>query len=250
MRARSTAPLALLSVNLLLISAVRAQDNAPAPHESGAFESRTEKQERIDRIWTRWGDHLPDWCKYTMLLPDPRIGETSPGWGDPRGEPYKAVFGGMQNFEDMHHYCRGLNDLYEGSRSNEEQTRIHWFSEAVRECDYVLERTDLNFVLRPEIFYKKGVALMTLGLPIEAVEMFTTALSTRQDYEPAYLSLSQYFERAGDPAEAKRLIQEGLRWIPGSTQLTDRLAELEGRTGAHRATSGNGPASRSGAGSR
>jgi tetratricopeptide (TPR) repeat protein len=237
-------------VNLLLVSVVSAQDNATPPHESGAFESRTEKQERIDRIWTRWGDHLPDWCKFTMLLPDPRLNETSPGWGDPRGEPYKVAFGGMQNFEDVHHYCRGLNDLYEGSRSNEESTRQTWFNDAVREFDYVLERTDLSFVLRPEIYYKKGVALMTLGRPIEAVEMFTAALSTRQDYEPAYLSLSQYFEHAGDRAEAKRLIEEGLRWIPGSTQLAARLDELEGRTRTHRATSGNAPASRSGAARR
>jgi tetratricopeptide (TPR) repeat protein len=240
MRPLPKARLVLLGLNLLLLPIAQAQSST-APQESGAFESSAQRQERIDRIWERWADHLPDWCKYTMLLPDPLIEGTSPGWGDPRGEPYKAAFGGMQNFEDVHHYCRGLNDLYEGSRASEDK-REYWFNEAVREIDYVLQRTDLSFVLRPEMYYKKGVALMTLGKPIEAVEMFTAALRTRSDYEPAYLSLSQYFERAGDMAEAKRLVEEGLRWIPDSTHLTQRLTELK--------RSGNARASRSGAASR
>jgi tetratricopeptide (TPR) repeat protein len=229
MRLLRTIPLAFLGASALLFPAVRAQDGQTPARDA---ESTARHRASVDRVWAkRYADHLPEWCKYTMELPS--SAEEKGAYGDPRGAPWVAEFG-QHRFMHLHHYCRGLDHLYQGARVVNEQEREFLFKEAVKECDYLLDRTDDTFVLKPEIYYKKGVALMTLGKAVEAVESFTTALRIRPDYEPAYVSLSQFFERAGDRAEARRLIEEGLRWIPQSTQLTARLAELKGRTQARR----------------
>lgn len=220
-----TIPLALLGAALLLPAAQAQDGQAPARDA----ETLARHRASVDRVWAkRYADHLPEWCKYTMELPS--SSDEKGAYGDPRGAPWVAEFG-KHRFEHLHHYCRGLDRLYEGGRVlNDESTRHGLFQDAVRECTYVLDRTDDTFTLKPEIYYKRGVALMALGKRVEAVENFTAAVNIRPDYEPAYVSLSQFFERAGDRAEARRLIEEGLRWVPQSTQLTARLAELDGRS--------------------
>ncbi len=226
MRRFRTIPPLLLGASALLFPAAHAQDEQAPVRDA---EANARHWASVDRVWAkRYADHLPEWCKYTMELPS--SAEEKGAYGDPRGAPWVKEFG-KHRFMHLHHYCRGLDHLYEGARVvNDEERRDFLFREAATECTYVLDRTDDSFVLKPEIYYKKGMALMAHGKPVEAVENFTAALQIRPNYEPAYVSLSQFFERAGDRAEARRLIEEGLRWVPQSTQLTARLAELGGRT--------------------
>jgi len=179
-------------------------------------------------VWAaNYANHLPEWCKYTQELPD-KIRHGHGAYGDPLSKSYERVFGDA--WKDLHHYCRALSWLYDASKIvNDEPIRHGLYAHAVDECDYVLQRADKSLVLLPEIHYKKGIALMSLGKRVEAVESFTAALAIRADYVPAYLALSQYFERAGDVTEATRIIREGLARAPDAPQLRQRLAELEGQ---------------------
>lgn len=185
--------------------------------------------DEVDRVWAkRYANHLPEWCKYTQELPDKSV---HGAYGHPLSKTYSVVF--APAWLHLHHYCRGLSWMYEASKVvNDEAVRRGLYAGVVAECDYVLERSDDTLVLAPEIHYKKGIALMTLGRRMEAVESFTAALAIRADYVPAYLALSQYFERAGDVTEATRVIRQGLERAPDAPQLRLRLAELEGQTPA------------------
>jgi tetratricopeptide (TPR) repeat protein len=75
--------------------------------------------------------------------------------------------------------------------------------------------------------YKKGIALLSLGRRLEAVECFTIVLEKWPDYVPAYLALSQYFESAGDLDTAASVLREGVARVPSSTPLQERLTALE-----------------------
>ena len=198
----------------------------------------TTRADEVDRVWqSLYADHLPEWCKYTQELPNKRF---KSAFGHPNSAPYRAAFG-EKAWWALHHYCRGLDMMYDASKTTDMARRRFLYTNAVEECQWVLDRTDDTFVLKPEIHYKKGIALMSLERRVEAVECFTAALAIRADYVPAYVALSLYFERAGDSAEAIRVLQEGLQHVKDSPQLKQRLADLEARRAKGQVAHGTPP---------
>ena len=169
-----------------------------------------------------WADHLPEYCLYTQLMPDGDYGL----YGSPVSKEYGKMFGPA--FHHMHHYCFGLENTYQASLEDEQPARLRLYSQAVREFDYVLDRSTDDFVLKPEIYVNKGAALEVLGLYADAVEAYTNALTLKRDYVPAYIGLSNCFEVLGDPARALAMVDSGLQQVPGSEALLAKRSELTG----------------------
>jgi len=177
----------------------------------------------VDRVWRRlYADHLPEYCKYTQSLPDHSRGD----YGHPLSTgKYRTLFG--EAWHHLHHYCFGLDLMYQNAKLTPSvELRRGNLAQAVREFDYVIDRSDDSMVLAAEIHFKKGVALMGLEQYVDAVESLTRAISIRDDYVPAYLALSNYFERFGDLEQATLIAQRGLERAPDTPVLRKRVAEL------------------------
>jgi tetratricopeptide (TPR) repeat protein len=142
---------------------------------------------------------------------------------------------GPQNFRHLHHYCRGLF-LVATARYFEtsKRERDRWLRDSLGEFDYVLNRVEPTFALRPEILTKKGESLAALRRP-EAVEPLYRALEAKPDYWPAYAALSDYFRDTGQTEQARQWLQKGLAAAPNATPLQRRMAEID-KSAAKRAT--------------
>lgn len=174
----------------------------------------------------RWADHLPEYCLYTHLLPDNNY---SPFWKTPVADDYEKVFGGA--WPHLHHYCFGLDDVFEASSIEDDAQRKSMYAVAITEFDYVLQRSSDRFVLKPEIYVEKAAAQEMVGEMIGAVDSYTRAIDLNSDYEPAYIGLSHYFEDMGDPHQARTIVEAALKQLPASDTLRERRDELISRYG-------------------
>ena len=167
---------------------------------------------------------LPEWCKYTPIW-----SSSVPNLNREEQERFNRLMG-PQNFRHIHHYCAGLflrtRALYFEKTKAERDAAL---KKSIGEYDYVILRVEPAFPLLPEIFTKKGEALVMLGLP-EAMLPLHHAIRLKPDYWPAYIALSDYFANLGNIEDARKWLRKGLEAAPQSQPLARRLAELDRST--------------------
>src|SRR5262249_9416208 len=130
----------------------------------------------------------------------------------------------------MHHYCWGLMKTNRALLlAKDKRTKTFYLNDAISEFDYFLNRASpsRDFVLLPEIFTKKGENLIKLGRGVEGVTELERAIEIKPDYWPPYADLSDYYEKTGNVAKARELLEKGLSFAPDAKALARRLAELE-----------------------
>jgi tetratricopeptide (TPR) repeat protein len=161
-------------------------------------------------------DQLPAYCLHTQA------GSVR----DPAAiEQYQRVFGDV--FHHMHHYCYALFNIQEALRLQDQPTlRATMIRNAIEDFDYVLDRSDSSFVLRPEILVRKGLALLLSKQDIAALACFREAIHLKPDFTPAYVAISNYFLRAGDVEAAKQALESGLKRVPHAAVLQRKLSAL------------------------
>lgn len=164
---------------------------------------------------------LPDYCKYTQLFRD-RV----PGGNDREMiRRWHSTMGDV--FIHMHHYCWGLMHLYRAKvLARDAQSRGFHYDSAVREFDYIMERTPKDFALLPEMLTKKGEALLGLGKAVLAMAEFERAIELKPDYWPPYAHIADHRRSTGDYVKAREILQAGLARSPGAKPLQRRLDEL------------------------
>ena len=183
-------------------------------------------ESQIDRMWARYADHVPEYCRYTQSLPD----KATPG---EHGHPlstgkYRTLFG--ESWEAMHHYCYGLEEMFEAAQPGvEEIVQRGLYETAIRNFDYVLLRMADTIYLKPEIHVQKGLALLLLDRQADAVAAFTDAISLKNDYVPAYTALGAYFDGLGDLGQAASILRQGLEHAPEDQDLRAQLLDLQSR---------------------
>jgi len=77
-----------------------------------------------------------------------------------------------------------------------------------------LARSITSLLLWPEVgtlLQEHAVLLMSSGRPVEAVEMLTELIQEDPTWAPAYIELARAYRRMGQPTEANRVLDEGLR---------------------------------------
>jgi tetratricopeptide (TPR) repeat protein len=165
---------------------------------------------------------LPNYCRYTQSFR-----AKLPGGNDPAQISYwHSVMG--ETFESMHHYCWGLMKLNRALYlARSQQARTYYFGDAIREFDYVLERSSENFVLRPEILTKKGQALINLGKGPLAVPILERAIELKPDYWPPYVQMADHYKASGQIALARETLEKAIAASPGVETLKQRLVELD-----------------------
>jgi tetratricopeptide (TPR) repeat protein len=165
---------------------------------------------------------LPEYCKYTQLFRD-RV----PG-GNNREmiQRWHATMGDV--FIHMHHYCWGLMHLHRAKvLARDAQARGFNYDSAVREFEYIMERTPREFPLLPEMLTKKGEALLARGKTALALAEFERAIELKPDYWPPYAHISDHYRSAGDLVKAREVLEAGLTRSRGAKGLQRRLEELD-----------------------
>ena len=159
---------------------------------------------------------VPEYCQFQQG--DPRR-------DTPRGRYYMSVLGPA--LDDIHHYCRGLRDMMFARTLSlrPEHKRALW-ERAVQEIDYVIKRNPPTLVLMPELFYRRGEAMIELGRLDEAQLAFERSRALKPDYWPAYTRWADYLVEMKRIDEARALLQEGAKQAPDSAELQQRLSRL------------------------
>ena len=164
---------------------------------------------------------LPRFCIYTQLFRERVSGANNPAEVD----RWYAELG--HTFHHLHHYCWGLMKTNRAMLlSRSVQARQFYLGDAIKEYDYVIERSPPNFILLPEILMKRGMNLVHLKKGPVAVFDFKRAIELNPQYWPPYGQLADYYKDTGNLNEARRVLEEGLKNSPDAVGLTRRLAEL------------------------
>lgn len=164
---------------------------------------------------------LPRFCIYTQLFRDKVRG------GNNTVEVNRWYGALGPTFHHLHHYCWGLMKTNRATLlSRSAQVRQFYLGDAIKEYDYVIERSPPDFILLPEILTKKGLNLVHLKRgPVAAIE-FKRAIELNPTYWPPYAHLADYYKESGNLKEAREILEEGLKQAPEAIGLTRRLAEL------------------------
>lgn len=165
---------------------------------------------------------LPPYCPYTQLFRNQLPG----GPDNPQVKYWYERMG--ETFHAMHHYCWGLNAFSRAQHAGASaQVRHHLLTSSVDEYDYVIRYAPGNFVLLPEIRTKKGQSLARLGRNPQAASEFAQAIQLKPDYWPPYAYLSDLHVDLGDIANARRVLDAGLKKVPDAQALLRRRAALD-----------------------
>ena len=164
----------------------------------------------------------PDFCQDV---------QTMNGWSKARPSPRTAhwisVMG--ENFWHMHHFCWAMIGLHRAQVAGLSPMNRQWLiKQAIDDYRYVIINSTSDFVLLPEIYTRMGDAQLLMGDAGGAYVSFMRAREIKPDYWPPYLRWADVLVKANKRAEARQLIEEGLRRAPDSKPLLDKYASLGG----------------------
>lgn len=139
-------------------------------------------------------------------------------------DEYMRMYG--KAFYHTHHYCNALimeNDI---PRIKETWLKKSTANYALGEIQYVLDRSETDFKLLPDIYSTRARLLQFLGRNGEAIGALMLAIQANKQYEPGYLQLSDLFKKLGKNDKAVEVLQEGLANVPGSKRIIRKIERL------------------------
>ena len=182
---------------------------------------------------------IPSYCPYTLH------------WGrggvrdhpTPAGKYWVSVMG--NTFWAMHHYCFAEIYMLRAMKHTAEY-RNSLLNSARENYIYIrrnaLKNAPPTFVLLPEVHTRIGVTELRMSLPRDAEKSFAQARAIKPDYWPAYSHWVEFLIDSGEMAEAKRLVETGLKYSPNSKVLREQQ-RLLGEKASNSARQHDGPES-------
>jgi hypothetical protein len=147
----------------------------------------------------------------------------------PRAPYWEGVMG--KTFWDVHHYCWALIHMQRAAQPGlPKQDRDHTIRVAIRDYYYVINQArrngDERFVLLPELFYRAGEAYVLLGEYPQAIAEYERSRKAKADYWPPYVAQAGLHQRLGMRAQARELLDAGLRLMPNEPNLLEAMKKL------------------------
>lgn len=169
----------------------------------------------VDQVSPAEWAMLPEYCPHTLTYH--RDAATHRAWIARLG------FG----FTSMHHYCWGLLKASRAQRPGiEKQLRSGLFMSAVDECNYVLQNTPPDFLLRPEVLLRAGQWAAAAESYVRAFEYFEESIKSKADYWPPYLEIANVNLILRRRQHAIDALGRGLSVMPQQEQLTAALKRI------------------------
>ncbi len=147
----------------------------------------------------------------------------------PRAPYWEGVMG--KTFWAVHHYCWALIHLQRAARPGlPKMDRDHMVRVAIRDFYYVINEARRNgedqFVLLPELFYRAGEAYVLLQEYPQAMAEFELSRQAKPDYWPPYVAQAQLHGKLGMKAQARDLLEAGLKVMPDEPNLREAMRKL------------------------
>ncbi len=158
--------------------------------------------------------------------------QTVNGWEQgvresPRAPYWVSKMG--RSFWDMHHYCWASIAVHRSKQPGLNQNqRDHLIETAIDDYYYVVRRAPPEMALMPELYYLIGDSYKLLRRYGQAIEAYKMSRSLKADYWPAYAGHADILMLSNLRGEARAVLQEGLRVIPGEVALQSRLDKISG----------------------
>ena len=161
----------------------------------------------------------PPYC-HDVLDPTYRI-------GGPKTEYWVSRMG--RGLLAVHHYCWGLINTRRALMPGVKPViRAGLLQSVVGDYMFVIHNSPPDFVLLPEIWTRIGETQLLRSQPGAAYDAFARAREIKPDYWPAYSRWAAVLMRSGQKAEAKELVESGLRHAPDSEELREQFRKLGG----------------------
>lgn len=129
----------------------------------------------------------------------------------------------------VHHYCGAMVYINRYYKSSNAQDRKFYIREIIDNLDYMISHAEQSSALMPEIYFTKGRVLTLDGRNGEAAKEFFHAIQLKPDYVDPYAALADFYSGVGKKQDALKILEEGLRQVPGSRSLVRRYHELGGK---------------------
>jgi tetratricopeptide (TPR) repeat protein len=131
------------------------------------------------------------------------------------------------NFNDVHHYCAGLNFLNRYYRAPPSE-KGGMLQGAKRNFEYMMGVLP-EFPLRADIFLNHGITMKLMGQAGLAVKDLQQAIAINPKLTKAYLELVSVYRDSKQSAQAMDIVVAGLRQVPDSKTLQRHYLELGGK---------------------
>jgi hypothetical protein len=157
--------------------------------------------------------------------------QTMNGWSKARPSPRTGQWIGLMGdtFWAMHHYCWALVGLHRAQAAGVPPLTRKWLvKNAVDDYQFVIRNSTPDFVMLPEVFTRMGEAQLLMGEAGSAYGSFVRAREIKPDYWPPYVRWAEVLIKLNKKGEAKKLLEEGLRYSPNSKPLLEQYRLLGG----------------------
>lgn len=171
---------------------------------------------------------LPAYCPDTMGF-KPGVDE---GWMvgklGPNAMQWVSVMG-EKSFRTMHHYCWALvNERRASAAGLHWQERERLFKRVVADAGFVIQHSEPNFIMLPEVFSKIGDANVRLNNFGTAFEAYAAAIQRKPDYWLPYSRWAEALNAYKNREAALRKLEEGMRAASNQAPLRQQYKGLGG----------------------
>lgn len=132
------------------------------------------------------------------------------------------------NFNDIHHYCAGLNFLNRYYRAPTFE-KSGMLQGAKRNFEYMEKAASPEFPLRADIYLNHGITLKLMGQPGLAIKDLQQAIEINPKLAKAYVELISLYKSNKQSTQAMDIAVAGLKQIPDSNALQRHYLELGGK---------------------
>jgi len=142
---------------------------------------------------------------------------------------YKAWWSQLgPNFNDIHHYCAGLNFLNRYYRASPFE-KSGMLQGAKRNFEYMIKAASPEFPLRADIYLQHGITMNLMGQSGLAIKDLQQAIEINPKLAKAYLELISLYKNNKQSKQAMDAAIAGLKQIPDSKALQRNYLELGGK---------------------
>jgi len=155
--------------------------------------------------------------------------DTATFTADPARQAYWRTIMG-KGFGALHHYCWAQITMMRSRKAGvPAHIRQGMRESAAADYIYVIQNSQPDFILLPEIYTRLGEVDLLLGLTLKANEAFAQARRLKPDYWPAYSSWAEYLMQTGKRPEALTVVVTGLQHSPDAKVLREQFRLLGGK---------------------
>jgi len=144
----------------------------------------------------------------------------------PEWQAWRSQLG--PKFNDIHHYCAGLNFLNRYYRAPLFE-KSGMLQGAKRNFEYMINAADSEFSLRGDIYLNHGITMNLMGQTGLAIKDLQQAIEINPKLAKAYLELISLYKNNKQSKQAMDTAVAGLKQIPDSKALQRNYLELGGK---------------------